>query len=143
MENFVTNYILPLLGSAVATLLTILLTLLISWLKKKTGLEIQQAETDRLIRNIEEAVRAAEEMVRAQVKAGMPSWTSEMKYKWVLDYIGNKFPHLTEEEAGKKINAVLARLRVEDACCLPETPPSLPAGNNWVISNTIPPNVGV
>lgn len=118
MENFIDGTLIPLIGSFLAALIAILLGYIIKFVKNKIGFELAQSEQDRLQRNIEEAVYAVEEKVRAEIKAGLPKWGSQSKFKWVADYIGNKFPTLSKDEADKKINAVLAKTRwwTEETC---------------------------
>lgn len=115
MENFIDGTLIPLVGSFLAALVAILLGYLIKFVKNKIGFELAQSEQERLERNIDEAIHAVEEKVRAEVKAGLPKWDSQSKFKWVADYIGNKFPTLSEEEADKKINAILAKTRWWDS----------------------------
>lgn len=68
----------------------------------------QEAEIDKAV---EDAVWAAEERMARELKAGnvVKEMTGKIKYNFVLDIIGNRFPTLTQEEARIKVNAMLGK----------------------------------
>lgn len=62
-----------------------------------------------LDRTVSEAVWAAEEKAASSLKLGLPKWTGNMKYKWAIDIICNRFPQLSREEADSKIDSMLGK----------------------------------
>ena len=109
MEEIIVNYLLPIIGSFLSFLALMLTRKVLTWLNVKLGI----ATSDKLQRDVESAVKdavwSAEEKAAVALKQGLPSWTSDMKYKWAIEIVGKAFPKLTRDEADLKINAMLGK----------------------------------
>lgn len=88
---------------------------------------------------IEDAVWAAEEAGAKQLKEGhiVSNVASKMKYNYVLDFIGNRFPELTRAEAEMKVNAILGKTpglgasACTTTCTCEAKTPEIPDEKNW------------
>jgi len=139
MENFVTEYLLPILGSFLALVCSYIATLVAQWLSKKLGRNLTREQEEAIEKSITDAVWAAEEKGAQAIKEGrlVPKMTSDMKYKYVMDFIGNRFPHLSREDADLRVKGIIGKTPGLGAtACPPVCAPNqglqgIPDERNW------------
>ena len=131
MENFVTEYLLPILGSFMALICSYIATIVAQWLSKKLGRNLTRDREEAIEKAISDAVWAAEEKGAQALKDGqiIKKATSEMKYRYVMDFIGNKFPKLSKADADLKVKGMIGKTPgLGSSACIPTcvSPPVVP-----------------
>lgn len=110
MEQFLTSVALPFLGSLATALVNVLIAMIMQWISAKTKITVEKAWIEKVQGIVNESVIMIEERAQAELKAGLPKWTSEMKYRGAFDYILSMVPELTKEKADAMIEAALGRI---------------------------------
>jgi len=150
MESFVITYLLPILGSFLAIVISALATIVTRWLYKKLGKSLSLEQEQAMEKAIADAIWAAEENAAKQLKDGkiVSKMTSGLKYDYVLNFIGNRFPELSREEAEMKINSIIGKTPGLGAsgnvsCGCDSTKPNvIPDEKNWRIVEDDRPVIG-
>ena len=111
MESFVINYLLPIIGSFLAIVGTYIATIAARWITAKMGANLSAEQEVAIDKAITDAVWAAEEKGAAALKDSgcVDHMTKDMKYRYVLNFIANRFPELTKAEADAKIHGIIGK----------------------------------
>jgi hypothetical protein len=103
---FLTNTVLPVLGSLVAALVSLILLAI----RKKTGIQAGAEYDAWLAKQAETAVQMVAEKAAAAVKLDQMKFTSSEKLEMAIAALVSKAPKLTEEQADQYVHAALARI---------------------------------
>lgn len=107
---------------AVSGALGTLLVALLVRLLQRVGLSISAEQQAKIEKLAQEAILAAEELARAEIKAGAAKMPSEAKLTQAVEDLMAKVPKLAADEADAVIHAQLARLRAASGGALLRTP---------------------
>lgn len=107
---------------AVAGSLGTLLVAILVKLLQRVGLSVSAEQQAKIEKLAQEAILAAEEWARAEIKAGSLKMPSTAKLVQATEDLMAKVPSLTAEDADAVIHAQIAKLRVAAGGALLRTP---------------------
>lgn len=110
-NSFVTNTLQPLILSLLGTVVTVAVAYFSGILKKKFGLELSEKITTRLRGIAWDAVNLAEEKAALYLKTAGEKMLSTTKYAGAYNYVFDKVPTISPEEADALIHAALAKVK--------------------------------